>query len=43
MQWGIVGANGEVELVIPQDEELEWNPAQMALARFAIRFMNEPE
>jgi hypothetical protein len=39
----IVGANGEVELVIPQDEELEWNPAQIALAQLAIRFVNEPE
>jgi hypothetical protein len=39
----IVRADGEVELIIPQDEELDWNSAQMALAQLAIRFMNEPE
>lgn len=39
----IVRADGEVELVIPKDEELEWHPNQMALAQLAIRFMNDPE
>lgn len=39
----MVRADGEVELVIPKDEELEWHPNQMALAQFAIRFLNDPE
>ncbi|HZG47369.1 MAG TPA: hypothetical protein VEZ41_14050 [Allosphingosinicella sp.] len=39
----IVRADGEVELVIPKDEELNWHPNQMALAQLAIRFLNDPE
>ncbi len=39
----MVRADGEVELVIPKDEELEWHPTQMALAQLAIRFLNDPE
>lgn len=39
----MVGADGDVELVIPKDEELEWHPTQVALAQLAIRFLNDPE
>jgi hypothetical protein len=39
----MVRADGEVQLVIPKDEELEWHPTQVALAQLAIRFLNDPE
>ena len=39
----IVREDGEMELAIPKDEDVDWHPTQMALAQLAIKFLNDPE